>query len=952
MITGGNLLLLTDGVNNLTTKYMELTEQQIKMVRAFRNKGYSNEAIAKVIESQTAVAPESTTPGQTSSELNYSPAPQAQLDAAVSYMPGQMTLPSEATPALSTSMKTPIESSSESGTDPNMIERGIEGFKEGIGKSEDAMNRRVALRIDEGREIDQMPKDSFQEKTDVMFEKLANLGREVGTGTRMVTAPFTSAFGEMLAPIIEPIVKGTGTRYFNVVEAIHGKDVSDATKEIAKEKIANVVEAYNQASPEEKEVIDNTLNFADVATWFLGGRAVKAVGKEVVEETVEAGIKTAAKGVDLADAAKPIIKEGMQGIETGVKEGVEGFNKGMGIGTKTGERLASGIDQLQTKAADITGEAALKAKDDIAGVMIKSPEKIAKDLDTMIDTSIEKAIRPTVRGKKTIEAVDLYKDNARNAVKNIIERKDGLKLTNEVGEEILLPDSLRSFSESIKQTKKNVFKQYDEIAKTAGETGVLLDTAKLADDLAEIKTKPKWAVIEDNYPAVVKYVDSKIKILEKRGAYTLEQGQEAIKAYNNSLEAYYRNPTPEGYGKVTVDAMIVNNMRKDLDNIIGEATGAEYQVLKKQYGALRAIEEDVAKRYIVNARKNQKGLIDFTDIFSAGDIIAGISSGSPALVAKGAAQNFIKSWYKRINDPDNIIKKMFQEADNVLGKNKEKGDFSKGGTPSTSKLKVTLPEEAALGIKRDVKLSDVDLVIQDASLKKYLANKNQLIKEYTGRFGKKINTDDARNLFKDVGYNGTNSAAVHEASSRLAKDLWEAGLKGKEPKARIMGGGSGAGKSTVVRGMGDSIDDVVAVYDGNLSKIDSAKKLIKQAKDAGKKVEILYVYREPIDAFEDGVLKRMMNSSNADEVGRVVPIDIHVKNHKGALDVARKLYDEGLDVTLMDNSLGYNKAKVFDKIKFDNLKMPDNLEGTLRKITQRYFDNGKITLEQFTALTR
>lgn len=308
---------------------------------------------------------------------------------------------------------------------------------------------------------------------------------------------------------------------------------------------------------------------------------------------------------------------------------------------------------------------------------------VSKGLDTMIDTSIEKSIRPTVRGKKTIEAVDRYKDNARSAVKSIAENKGALKITSELGEEIELPDSLRSFSESIRQTKQKVFNEYDTILKQAGDTGVVLDTVKLADDLAEIKKSPKWAVIEDNYPEVVKYVDNKIGVLESRGTYTLEQGQEAIKAYNSSLEAFYRNPTPDGFGKVTVDAMIVNNMRKNLDDVIGGATGAEYQTLKNQYGALRAIEEDVAKRVIVNARKNQKGLIDFTDIFSAGDIIGGLTTFNPALLAKGTTQHFIKNWFKSINDPDNIIKKMFKEVDASTPSSIPKGGNYAKQTPKT-----------------------------------------------------------------------------------------------------------------------------------------------------------------------------------------------------------------------------------------------------------------------------
>jgi len=483
--------------------------------------------------------------------------------------------------------------------DKGLAERAKEGFSEGLQSAEDRIYRRVEGRMKEEKQMEQLS------GMDKVFAKIANLGKEVGTGFAVVTDPFVKAAEEVVSPIVQPVVEGAGEATMSVWEAIYGKDVAEVTKQEALEKVNNLFTAYENLPDDQKEVIDNTLRFADVATMFGGGKAVKEVGGEAVET----GLKYGARGVE---KVRPIVKEGAEALSKAIT---------------------------------------------------KTPEQLLKETDSFIDTSIEKAIRPTVRGKKTVEAVDQYQEKARSAVKAITENKQALNLTDEVGEQIALPNSLKSFSEAIKQTKQNVFKQYDDILRQAGDTGVVLDTVKLADDLAEVKKSPKWAVIEDNYPEVVEYVDSKIGILEKRGAYTLEQAQEAIKAYNNSLEAFYRNPTPEGYGKVTVDAMIVNNMRKSLDDVIESTTGGEYQALKNQYGALKAIEEDVAKRFIVNARKNQKGLIDFTDIFSAGDIIAGLTTFNPALIAKGATQNFIKNWFKKLNDPDRIIEKMFNKID-------------------------------------------------------------------------------------------------------------------------------------------------------------------------------------------------------------------------------------------------------------------------------------------------
>ena len=92
---------------------------------------------------------------------------------------------------------------------------------------------------------------------------------------------------------------------------------------------------------------------------------------------------------------------------------------------------------------------------------------------------------------------------------------------------------------------------------------------------------------------------------------------------------------------------------------------------------------------------------------------------------------------------------------------------------------------------------------------------------------------------------------------------------------------SGAGKSSAVTGVLPHVeDDAAAVLDGNLSKISTAEERIKEALDAGKDPIIVYVWRDPVDAWVNGVVKRM--KSNAEEGGRVVPMSEALKNGPGS----------------------------------------------------------------------
>lgn len=286
-------------------------------------------------------------------------------------------------------------------------------------------------------------------------------------------------------------------------------------------------------------------------------------------------------------------------------------------------------------------------------------------VNKIIDKGIEKGIRPSVAGKKTAQQVDAFKQDARTAVLAITKNKKALSFANDVGESVkgIVPRSLKEFAESVDQTKKTIFKKYDSLAKKAGEAGARVNLAPVAEELKKVGADK---VLNDLYPEVVSYAEKRAETLAKRTAYSAEEAQTAIKHLNESLQAFYRNPTFESASKAQIDAMIANNIRSSLDNVITSATGEGYSALKKVYGSLKAIEKDVAHRAIVDARKNVKGLIDFTDIFSAGDIIAGVATMNPAQIAKGGVQKAIATLYKKINDPNRTIKNMFQGAEKYL----------------------------------------------------------------------------------------------------------------------------------------------------------------------------------------------------------------------------------------------------------------------------------------------
>jgi hypothetical protein len=91
----------------------------------------------------------------------------------------------------------------------------------------------------------------------------------------------------------------------------------------------------------------------------------------------------------------------------------------------------------------------------------------------------------------------------------------------------------------------------------------------------------------------------------------------------------------------------------------------EYVKLKKLYGSLTNIEDEVSKRALVEARKNMKWLSDtLLDSFAWWEITDAILTLDPVKAAKSWVMKWISSWYKYLNSPNRNIMKLFETVEN------------------------------------------------------------------------------------------------------------------------------------------------------------------------------------------------------------------------------------------------------------------------------------------------
>lgn len=222
--------------------------------------------------------------------------------------------------------------------------------------------------------------------------------------------------------------------------------------------------------------------------------------------------------------------------------------------------------------------------------------------------------------------------------------------------------------------------------------------------------------------------------------------------------------------------------------------------------------------------------------------------------------------------------------------------------------------------------------------------------------GRILNTDDAREMSPEYRMDRTRSADVHEPSSAFVKQMYAEKLSqdtppGKHNSVVFTAGGTGAGKTTGLQEaqkVNQNIQNAEIVYDTNMNSFDSADKKIQQALKAGRNASIIYTYRDPVEALENGALKRASRMEAEMGTGRTVPIDEHFKTHVGSREVMERLQDKYGDdhrfhMMVIDNSRGPGNAAVvsgLDKLpKLDHTVVRKGLNDAL----ESQFKSGKIS---------
>lgn len=220
--------------------------------------------------------------------------------------------------------------------------------------------------------------------------------------------------------------------------------------------------------------------------------------------------------------------------------------------------------------------------------------------------------------------------------------------------------------------------------------------------------------------------------------------------------------------------------------------------------------------------------------------------------------------------------------------------------------------------------------------------------------GKVLNTDVARELSPEYRADRSRAADVHQPASQFIKDLYAEKLKrptpaGDDPVVLFTAGGTGAGKSTGLNMIPEARSSEI-IYDTTMNELGSSVKKIEQALEAGRGVDILYTFREPLDALVNGALPR------AERTGRTIPLAEFFKIHKGSYETIFALAekyagDERVGFRVIDNSHGKDGARLSDLESLPKVAY-DEIEGGLYEALESARQAGAISERVYQGFTR
>src|SRR5579864_289949 len=403
-----------------------------------------------------------------------------------------------------------------------------------------------------------------------------------------------------------------------------------------------------------KSFLDTGGTGAELAANFVGAEGAVGAGEDLIKGAAGAAVKAGIK--------QGAISGGLAGFGSSLEENNPSIGNTI---TKTLEGTIGG----GVTGGVLTGLPALA---------ISTSKAIRDTISPSVETALTKAIKPAKNNTGWFDAL-------KNVVPDI---QETARLTK-------TPiNNLDDLANVIKQTKDRFWQSYQDILDTANARAnpqsIPANTIPTAQKYAVLQLESKYGSTLVN-PRYVPYVDgNKIadamvnsldertitqnpqkfaQIFELSQTYrkplTFNQAEDFLQSSNNELYSYYaKNKVSQKVAASDPDVAPVlaeaNALRDALYTKLNALTGDNAAILKKKYGDLTNIQNEVIGRKNVVARQNPDTLAEQLSYAQAGGkILKSVVNMKFGDAAEGAAQAVTSHLLKQKNSTDSLIQSAF-----------------------------------------------------------------------------------------------------------------------------------------------------------------------------------------------------------------------------------------------------------------------------------------------------
>lgn len=310
------------------------------------------------------------------------------------------------------------------------------------------------------------------------------------------------------------------------------------------------------------------------------------------------------------------------------------------------------------KPTDAAGTAALFGV--TSGVLEGAGDAI-KAMKGSLAENVGKAIGMT--GKMSSDAALKKVPQASRALSFIYKMSPDIKVLDADGVEKQFDPKSSTFGETLqalKQAKDHVYNAYSELAKKAGDSGMVFTSKDFDSLLSKLQSESENTTSTFKNKANSLINDLKENFGSKNEDGSVSFDNTALSKMQGFLEKVNTdvNPLSDKAG-AQVSGTLSKELRSILDNKITGSTGEGYQALRSTYGDLRSIEDNLINQFKKTTRGQGGTIGKYVEAFGSLDFLVSALEKNPIGMAKDVGMAAIGKYMNLLKDPEAALQRSF-----------------------------------------------------------------------------------------------------------------------------------------------------------------------------------------------------------------------------------------------------------------------------------------------------